>query len=389
MSAMKVSKTVMKKPAGKVPELKNPVIKKPAGNKETITPVNLANLKAMTIEEKMNHYQNNKKLNQDGKVDSFLNLLEAGDRQAIWQSFAYQRRACKEADDQYNSCAKGPGSDPKKKQLLHLFLTTGRNCKSKAYLEESIKLVFTEGSRLESEWVPFASILKKYGIAEAMRRLKKGSIAFRKDADDPEEMQFKDSRVKTWSENAVEQSSDMSKKGDLELKEFLQAKMLGGSPLAPAGSSEELALFFEKQGQGQSQSSKNVQPAVEAAPVEMSDDEGTGTHQTEPQPHDRLGKKADELSQVGKLASKKVGQRLQDMLKVCNGMKSHIECESLGKNMKKDMITDMKKVLNKLAESATDLKKHMMKTVSMEKAKNILTASAKAINDGKVFANKL
>ncbi len=72
MPAMKVSKTVMKKPAGKVPELKNPVIKKPSGKaaENKVTPLNLANLKAMTIEEKMNHYQSNKKLNQDGKVDS-------------------------------------------------------------------------------------------------------------------------------------------------------------------------------------------------------------------------------------------------------------------------------------------------------------------------------
>ncbi|CAE8601601.1 unnamed protein product [Polarella glacialis] len=149
----------------------------------------------MSLEEKMNHYQTNKKLNQDGNVVSFLNLLEAGDRQSIWQSFSYSRRTSPEASDQYQAHCTGMGSDPKKKQLLHVFLTTGRNCKGKAYLEESIKLVFTEGSRHEEEWVPFASILKKYGIAEATRRLKKGSISFRKDAEDPEEFQFKDTRT--------------------------------------------------------------------------------------------------------------------------------------------------------------------------------------------------
>jgi hypothetical protein len=302
------------------------------------------------------------------------------------------------ANDGYNSHCKGYGSDPKKKQLLHLYLTTGRNCKGKAYLEESVKLTFTEGSRHEEEWVPFAGILKKYGIAEAIRRLKKGSIAFRKDAEDPEEMEFKDSRKKTWSENAYNQSADFSKKGDIELKDYLAAKGFAGSPLAPGGGSEELAQFLDRQGQGQSQSSKDVprlpgqgqdqgQTSTGAIAVPMSDNEDDDDFEAEH--HNKLGKKADELSQIGTLASKKVSQRLQDMLKVCNAMKSHIECESLGKNMKPSVMTAMKAVLDKLSHSAGLLKKGILKPPNMEKAKDILTASAKSINEGKIFVAKL
>jgi hypothetical protein len=42
-----------------------------------------------------------------------------------------------------------------------------------------------------------------------------------------------------------------------------------------------------------------------------------------------------------------------------------------------------------ITKRARDMLLHMVKTVSMEKAKSILAASAKAINDGKVFVAQL
>ncbi len=98
-----------------------------------------------------------------------------------------------------------------------------------------------------------------------------------------------------------------------------------------------------------------------------------------------------ELSQVGKMATKKVSQRLQDMLKVCNAMKSHMECEVIGKNIKKAETAEMLKIQSGLNDVCCDLKKQMLsKTpVNMEKAKTSLLAGAKAIREGKAFVRKI
>jgi hypothetical protein len=373
--------------------MKAAISKKPAGKQADLNPKNiaLAGLKSMTLEEKMNHYQNNKRLNQYGHVDAFLNVLDAGDRQAIWQCYNYSRRGSTAASEQYMNHCKGLGSDPKKKQLLHVFLTTGRNCKGKAYLEESTKMSFIEGSRYEEEWVPFACILKKYGVAEAMRRLKKGSINFRKDADDPEEMQFRDCRTTVYNDNFTSHSADMSKKGELtDLKDFLKAKGMTTSQLSTPGDGAELAIFLKSQEQGMGKSSKGALAVADETPPMDADDpeddaEGAGDEGNEHEYLNKLGKKSEELSQVGNMATKSVSQRLQDMLKVCNAMKSHIECEVLGKRLKKDETNEMMKVVGNLVEVCSELKKQMQSktTVNMEKAKTVLSSGAKAINGGK------
>ena len=105
----------------------------------------------------------------------------------------------------------------------------------------------------------------------------------------------------------------------------------------------------------------------------------------------KLGRQAEELSQVGKMATKKVSQRLQDMLKVCNAMKSHIECEVIGKNLKKAETSEMMKIQSSLNHVCSELKKQMLSktTVNMEKAKTSLQAGAKAIREGKAFVRKI
>jgi hypothetical protein len=91
-----------KKEVNKV--MKAAISKKPAAKQgAALNPTNiaLARLKKMTLEEKMNAYQNNKRLNQDGNVDAFLNVLDAGDRQAIWSTYNYSRKGSTAASEQY------------------------------------------------------------------------------------------------------------------------------------------------------------------------------------------------------------------------------------------------------------------------------------------------
>jgi hypothetical protein len=382
--AMKAAKAVAKNAAHDgIKVAKKPAAHLSQGN------LALAQLKHMTLEEKMAHYQNNKKLSQDGNVDSFLNLLGPHDRQAIWQSFAYNRRASPEASEQYLTHCKGLLSDPKKKQLLHIFLTTGRNCKGKAYLDESTKVTFSQGTRSEEEWVPFAAILKKYGVAEALRRLKKGSINFRKDAQDPEELQFQDSRKISFCEHSVNQSSEMSRKGDMDLKNFLAAKGLTETPLAPLDKgSDQIQVFLQQQGLAASKKTDAV-PAVEPDAGEDDDERDADADEDNDQRGSDLARQGEALSQTSSLASKKVGQRLQEMLKITNQMKSHIDCESMGKKLKPAMQSNLKRVVSALASSSNNLKKHMVTKVSMEKAKQVLTSSARAINDCKVFVSEV
>ena len=93
-----------------------------------------------------------------------MSSLDDKDRQAVWQSFAYARNKSPEAAKQYSSSCRGVGSDDKKKALLAAFLAAGRDIKSKVYLNESCALGITAGTLDTKEWVPFAAILKKYGI---------------------------------------------------------------------------------------------------------------------------------------------------------------------------------------------------------------------------------
>ena len=395
MPAKKKVNKVMKAAIAKKPAA---IAKKPAAN-TTLNSKNvaLAGLKKMTLEEKMNAYQNNKRLNQDGNVDAFLNELDAGDRQAIWSTYNYSRKGCPAASEQYVNHCKGHGSDPRKKQLLHVFLTTGRDCKGKAYHEESIKMSFNEGSRYEEEWVPFAAILRKYGIAECNRRLRKGSICFRKDANDPEEMQFMDARTTVYNEQSTSHSANMAKKGDLsDIKDFLKAKGMTTSQLSTPGDGPELEIFLKKQNQGLERKTSSHAIAVPEHPA-MDEDDPDDDAEGEPEDingHEyvtKLDRQAEELSQVGKMATKKVSQRLQDMLKVCNAMKSHMECEVIGKNIKKAETAEMLKIQSGLNDVCCDLKKQMLSktTVNMEKAKTSLLAGAKAIREGKAFVRKI
>ncbi len=80
--------------------------------------------------------------------------------------------------------------------------------------------------------------------------------------------------------------------------------------------------FLDRQGQGQSQSSKDVprlqgqgqdqsQTSTGAIAVPMSD--GEDDDEIEAEHHNKLGRTADELSQIRTIANKNVYQTLQDL----------------------------------------------------------------------------
>ena len=58
------------------------------------------------------------------------------------------------------------------------------------YQQELVELTVKAGTQDEEERVPFYKILKRFGLGEAMRRVKKKTILTRRDPKDPSEWQF-------------------------------------------------------------------------------------------------------------------------------------------------------------------------------------------------------
>ena len=92
---------------------------------------------------------------------------------------------------------------------------------------------------------------------------------------------------------------------------------------------------------------------------------------------------ADQLSNVSEGTKKKAKDRLEGMLKVCNAVKAHIECQAVGQPLGSNK-TKIDKCLEPLEQSARNLKKYLTKpTLNMEGAKTVLVEAAKNINSAK------
>ena len=124
---------------------------------------------AMSLEEKMEVFAKK----QNGDVNQFLDQLTSGQRESLWGKFARAREALKDKDVnmQWALHCKGPGSDPNKKALLKVFLENRGNLKKNDhFMNELVSLSKVHGQRDSEEWVPFAVILQRFGLQEAMRR---------------------------------------------------------------------------------------------------------------------------------------------------------------------------------------------------------------------------
>lgn len=99
----------------------------------------------LSLEEKMEAFQ--KKAN--GNVQTFLDSLTPGQREALWGRFSRARDALKDpkATELWNTHCKGKGSEEKKKQLLAVFLKNrGDLKKAGIYQKELVALTEVAGS---------------------------------------------------------------------------------------------------------------------------------------------------------------------------------------------------------------------------------------------------
>lgn len=211
MKAMKVMKSMKS-------------MKRPAGQKDTP-----GEEEPMSLEDRIEMFQRSK--NTD--MSKWLDTLTKNQREALWQRFNNARATCKDESlkEAWEQGAKGKGSNPVKQQLLKAFVQGGCTLKGNQYFQkEMVSIKKSQGTKESDEWVPFHTILQRFGLPECMRRVKKKSILRRRDPRDEEEWQFclvREVGFKT-EENTHEKQGTHHGKMDVENWMKLRGKGLMG-----------------------------------------------------------------------------------------------------------------------------------------------------------------
>ena len=183
----------------------------------------------------------------------------------------------------------------------------------------------TFGQREEKSWMPFQTMVRKYGLAELMRRIQKGTISARKDPDDDEEWQFRDIVITKYIDNNEKASRSAEKNGKMELEAWmtLKSKSLTNKGFEPEDNDPTLVNFLKSQG---SKKDLAIKGGDEQAAIE--DD-----------PDIVQAEKLSQLGGAGMKAKAKVKEMIDLGTKVMNG----IDDKDL-KNMLKKKIQKVEKM---------------------------------------------
>jgi hypothetical protein len=204
-------------------------------------------------------------------------------------------------------------------------------------------------------------IQKKYGLAELMRRVQKGTVLVRADPVDPEEYEFQDVRKVDTDAQCEMNVANVQKKDKIAFEDYIKAK--SASSLGDMPGSGSAAQVFLNSVKG----AKSTTPALgNGGDDEYADDEAEDDHSKAKAFEDA----ADKLTQFQKLGAKGLtaGQRVDAMLKVLlEMMKSH------PKNKDKDIHN----MLNKRVQCLQNLKKN--KNLDLDTCKTVLMDAAQII----------
>jgi hypothetical protein len=216
-AAMKIITTTPKKVMKVMKVNHSGPIKRPSSN---LSAKALGKLGTATLDEKISLYA---KKGYDN-IDGFLSGLVKEQREALWQGFKYARHENAELGRSYDQVAKGAKSMENKKQLLNIFLKLGQSCKGQPYVDAMTQLTFSKGTKVTEEWVPFATISRKYGLQELMRRIKKGTVAVRSDPHDAEEYEFRDVRKLDVGTSHEAHNVMVSRKDKISLEDYMKVR---------------------------------------------------------------------------------------------------------------------------------------------------------------------
>jgi hypothetical protein len=323
--------------------------KRPAGN--NLNPDSLGKLGEATLDQKIALYS---KKGGDN-VDGFLQSLAKEQREALWQRFKYARQENPELNKTYDQVAKGTKSMENKKSLLNIFLKLGQTCKGQPYFDALTQMTFNKGTKKTEEWVPFATICKKYGLQELMRRVKKGSVAVRQDPSDLEEYQFQDVRTIDVEGSFETHSANVNKRDKVQIEDYM--KVRAASSISGFAGSSAAKGFMLTMGAQKAKSSKGVD--------EPEDDGEDGSPEAQ-----ELEDKADLLTQFKNMGpkGKTAAQRVDEMLVI---MKALLEKHP------KSIDKDVHVMINKRVVNLQNLKKE--KKLDLDTCKAALMDAAATI----------
>ena len=212
-------------------------------------------------------------------------------------------------------------------------------CKSVELLEDThlmiqalIEMNRTFGQKEEETWLPFQTMVKKYGLSELMRRIQKGTITVRKEPEDEEEWQFRDIVVTKYMDNNEKTVRSAEKTGKLDLENWMQLKTISKANKAfePEEGDPGLLKFLKLQG-----SKKDL------ALKDSVDDKGAPAAEEE-DPQVVEAEKLSQLGEKGVKAKSKVKEMLELGTKVMNEL------------VDKDLKNMLKKKLYKIEKMSTD-----------------------------------
>ena len=346
-AAMKITTTTPKK-VMKVMKVKHAgPIKRPSAQ---LSPGSLDRLGTASLDDKIALYA---KKGYDN-IDGFLSGLAKEQRDALWQRFKYARTENAELGQNYDLVAKGAKSMENKKQLLNIFLKLGQSCKGQPYVDALTQLTFSKGTKVTEEWVPFATISRKYGLQELMRRVKKGTVAVRTDPHDAEEYEFQDVRKLDVGTSHETNSVMVNRKDKISIEEYMKVRSASSAAESLGNSTAAQGFMAKLTGSKTSLQLEDVAQGEEA-----SDD------------HD-LEAKAELLTQFKNLGpkGKSALQRVDEMIDMMKTLMSKHPKEqdkdvfamiskrlTALQNVKKDKKMDMESCKAALMDAASTIKK--------------------------------
>jgi len=353
-AAMKVMKAMKAMKVNAKPVMKK-VLKRPASGK--LSPKELDKLGTASLDDKIALYT--KKGN--GNIDSFLGSLGKEHRESLWQRFKYARQENAAMAKNYDMVAKGTKSMENKKALLNIFLQLGQSCKGQPYVDAITQLSFSKGSNVSQEWVPFATIMKKYGLQELMRRVQKGTVAVRSDPHDPEEYEFSDVRRVDTESTYESHSANVNRKDKISIEDYMKARSSANVGQLHGFSHNAAAQGFMASIKSGAKSTLALEDHAD------NEDEDGGETKSNAR---ELEDKAELLTQFKNMGSKgkTASQRVDDMLDIML---------TLLKKNPKTADKDVHAMINKRVLALQNLKKN--KTLDLDSCKSTLMDAAATI----------
>ena len=236
-------------------------------------------------------------------------------------------------------------------------------------MKELVKLQEVKGEKSTSEWVRFATILKRFGFSEAMRRVRKGSIRTRKDPADEEEWEFQVVKNVEYKRHEVVDAKEATKSGKLEVEQYMKLRSKGA--LMECGENDGLeALQSVVPGKR-----KGLQAIMDKEPE---DAEGDEEKEGEDEGGEGKGSPTDK---------KKDGQVVEADLLSDQGIKKNEAKRRLGKML--DLVKKVQKdcknkaVAAEMKKTVADLEKAVNKKKSLEEVKKVLYDAAFVVKKAK------